>query len=231
MVFAKQPLPGAVKTRMCPPLSAEQAAELYACMLDDVLEASARACRELDLEAILTVHPAPAMAELAQRAPAPFRVVAQRGPGLSERMVWATAEAAAAGYAPVLLRGSDSPGMGQAAIEAALRALGEVDVGIAPDAGGGYSLVGMRRPVAQIFHHPMSTPDVARQTLSAAAALGLRTRLLPPCFDLDTIEDLRWLAEARASTHASFSPRTLGYLDDHDVWQLLGPDAHGPGTL
>ena len=36
VVFAKHPTPGAVKTRMCPPLTPEQAAALYAAMLDDV---------------------------------------------------------------------------------------------------------------------------------------------------------------------------------------------------
>ena len=39
IVFARRPEPGRVKTRLSPPLSPEQAAELYAEMLDDVLEA------------------------------------------------------------------------------------------------------------------------------------------------------------------------------------------------
>ena len=38
VVFAKQPAPGQVKTRLCPPFSPEQAARFYACMLEDALE-------------------------------------------------------------------------------------------------------------------------------------------------------------------------------------------------
>ena len=53
VVFAKRPEPGFVKTRLCPPLRPEQAAELYACMLDDVLVASARAAPALGLEPVL----------------------------------------------------------------------------------------------------------------------------------------------------------------------------------
>ena len=37
LIFAKCPIPGKVKTRLIPPLSPEQAADLYRCMLSDVM--------------------------------------------------------------------------------------------------------------------------------------------------------------------------------------------------
>ncbi len=86
LVFAKEPRPGFVKTRMSPPLGAEVAAELYAHLLQDVLEAMASAAPTLGLEPVLVVHPPEAAAALAQRAPAPFRVIAQRGADLGSRM-------------------------------------------------------------------------------------------------------------------------------------------------
>ena len=58
VVFAKAPRPGEVKTRMCPPLTPEQAADFYAAMLDDVLEATAEFAPRLGLAPVLAVHPA-----------------------------------------------------------------------------------------------------------------------------------------------------------------------------
>lgn len=57
VVFAKQPLPGQVKTRLCPPFTPEQAADFYACMLDDVLESTLRASAALGLVAVLALLP------------------------------------------------------------------------------------------------------------------------------------------------------------------------------
>lgn len=97
IVFAKEPRPGLVKTRMTPPLPPEIAAELYAHLLDDVLQATADAARELGFAPVLVVHPPEAVKALAERAPAGFRVSAQRGPDLGARMAVALAEAAAGG--------------------------------------------------------------------------------------------------------------------------------------
>jgi rSAM/selenodomain-associated transferase 1 len=230
VVFAKQPLVGAVKTRMTPPLSAAEAAELYGRMLDDVLEVSAAAAREVGLEPVLAVHPPRAVGVLARRAPSPFRAVAQRGLGLAERMTWAVGEAGAAGSWPVLLRGSDSPMLSPRVVADATAALREVDVAIVPDRDGGYSLIGLRRPAPGLFDHPMSTRTVADDTRVSAERLGLRTRLLDACFDLDTVRDLRWLAEARAGAAAALCSRTLAYLDERDLWQHLESPAHDGGS-
>ena len=112
IVFAKEPRAGQVKTRMCPPLSPTQAAEFYACLLDDVLEATARFSVELGLFPVLAVHPPNAWRVLARRAPSVFRVVPQRGASLGERMEWGAAQAGAEGAQRILLRGSDSPCLG-----------------------------------------------------------------------------------------------------------------------
>ena len=37
LIFAKQPLPGKVKTRLSPPFSLQEAADIYRCMLSDTL--------------------------------------------------------------------------------------------------------------------------------------------------------------------------------------------------
>jgi hypothetical protein len=221
IVFAKAPRPGSVKTRMTPPLTPEQAAALYGHMLDDVLETTARIVAALDLDAVLALHPAESCAELAHRAPTCFRVVAQCGTGLGERMAHAAAEAGAAGARRILLRGSDSPVLGRAHFEAALDALDEHDLVVSPDSDGGYGLVGMRAPHDGLFDHPMSTQTVLEETVANAGRLGLAVQLLESSFDLDTVEDLRELERARAAGRASTCPRTLAYLDGAGLWDRI----------
>jgi len=221
VVFAKQPVPGAVKTRLSPPLSSEEAAELYRAMLADVLVESARAARAAGLDPVLAVHPGRAARELVDRAPAPFRAVAQCGPGLAQRMAWALGEAAAAAGWPVLLRGSDSPALSAEAICAAAEALARSDLVIVPDRDGGYSLVGLRRPAPGLFDHSMSTDRVENDTLMGAKRIGLSSVRLDPSFDIDTIADLRHLAEGRTRGLAPRCPRTLRYLDERDLWRHL----------
>jgi rSAM/selenodomain-associated transferase 1 len=221
VVFAKAPRPGQVKTRLTPPLAPETAAGLYAALLADVLRTTAEIAGALGLAPWLAVHPADARAELSQRAPSPFRVLAQRGETLSERMEWAVRETAAAGAQRILLRGSDSPGLDRGRIEQALAALDEVDVSLCPDLDGGYSLVGLTRPAPGLFDHAMSTGSVLADTLANAASVGLSTRELDPSFDVDTIEDLRHLDALRNGPGATRCRLTLEYLDDHDLWRLV----------
>jgi hypothetical protein len=217
LVFAKEPRAGEVKTRLCPPLAPEEAAALYASMLDDVLEASASAAAALGLATLLYVAPAGACERLAARAPG-WRVRAQHGPDLGARMERAAADAAALGYAPLLLRGSDSPALAPELFAAALGALREVDLALSPDPDGGYNLAALRAPATGLFDHPMSTPRVLEDTLARARGLGLRTRVLAGGFDVDVWADLVHLARARREGRARGCPRTLAWLDARGGW-------------
>jgi glycosyltransferase A (GT-A) superfamily protein (DUF2064 family) len=145
-------------------------------------------------------------------------VLPQRGEDLAARMAGAFEEAAAAGHAPLLLRGSDSPLLGEATFAAALEALGDADLALSPDLDGGYNLVGLRRPAPGLFDHPMSTPSVLADTLACARRLGLRARVLEPGFDVDTAADLAQLARARSEGRAAGCPRALAFLDRHALW-------------
>ncbi|MEE8581130.1 MAG: TIGR04282 family arsenosugar biosynthesis glycosyltransferase [Myxococcota bacterium] len=222
LVFAKAPRSGLVKTRMSPPLSLDEAAELYAHMLDDVLVATAEIAALLDLAPVLVVHPGEACAELADRAPKAYRIIPQRGRDLAERMTWAMAELASGGISPILLRGSDSPVLGEEIVRQAVEALESNDLVLCPDLDGGYNLVGLRSPAAGLFDHPMSTETVLEDTLASARTLGLRANLLPPSFDLDTAADLAELARLRGESTALLCPRTIAYLDERDLWRHLG---------
>lgn len=218
VVFAKAPRPGAVKTRMCPPLTPEQACGLYACLLADTLAETAVAARRTGLAPFVAVHPAAACAEIAAAAPPGFAVVPQRGRDLSERMAWAVSEQAASGAPRILLRGSDSPLLDTDVMARALAALDEVDLVLCPDRDGGYDLVGLRRPAPGLFEHPMSTGSVLDDTLENAAALGLCARRQDPGFDLDTVDDVALLAAARAGGRTEMCAKTIAYLDGEGLW-------------
>ena len=219
IVLAKAPRAGDVKTRLCPPLTPAEAAELYGRMLSDVLAASAEIAHELGLVPIVAVQPAQACGEIARGAPVRFRVVPQRGADLGRRMQWAVREACAAGAPRVLLRGSDSPLIDGELVSAALAGLDAADLVLRPDRDGGYGLVGLKRPVPGLFEHPMSTPTVLADTLANAARLGLGARLLEPGFDVDTLADLRRLEALRSPRVARLCPATLAYLDEHELWR------------
>jgi len=232
VVMAKAPQPGKVKTRMIPPLSPRQAAALYACLLDDVLDVSLASAAACALTPVLALHPASACAAFARRRPA-FRVIAQRGADLGERMEHAVDAARATGARCVLLRGSDSPTLDGAVFAEALTRLASHDLVVCPDRDGGYNLVGVRASARGLFAHPMSTGRALDDTLAAARRRGWRSCALPPRFDLDRIDDLRWLAEARERGAERLCPRTLAYLDAEGVWGHVGaaapPAGAGPG--
>ena len=206
LVMAKQPAPGRVKTRLCPPLRPGQAAGLYRAMLGDVLEEMSGVGRRR----FLAVHPPGA--ELPGLPTAAFERLDQRGDGLAERMVEAFAAVFEHGCAPVVMRNSDSPGLPAARVEQALDRLADpgVDVVLGPDGGGGYYLVGLNRPQPRLFTEvAMSTGSMLDATLAVADTLGLGVKLLEPALDVDRPEDLAALAEACAAQprrHARTGP-------------------------
>ncbi|RIL06582.1 MAG: glycosyltransferase [Proteobacteria bacterium] len=224
VVFAKEPAPGRVKTRLTPPFSPAQASQFYRCLLEDALDESAHAAALLKLDAVVAVDPPGGVAAIAARAPAGFRAISQAAGDLGRRMSAVAHQAAAAGAPFVLLRGSDSPCLERETLRAAAAALSQTDVVLCPDRDGGYNLVGLAQQalggsaVGTLFEHPMSTPTVLRDTRARAEKLGLRVDLLPAGFDIDRFDDLRWLAAARAGARPLRCRRTLGFLDEAGLW-------------
>src|SRR5207245_11779406 len=84
VIVAKAPVVGQVKTRLCPPLSAAEATELFRCFLVDTVE---RACTLPDTQVCLAFAPADSEALFRALLPFPLRYLPQRGNGLGERLV------------------------------------------------------------------------------------------------------------------------------------------------
>ena len=213
IIFAKAPRPGLVKTRLCPPLSPDQAATFYRAMLEDVLVSSLRFAKALDLEPVLAFHPPGGEAELLAKTPTGYRLHVQRGLDLSDRMANAFAESGAAGAPLALLRGSDSPVLNFSQVNAALVQLeaGD-DLVLTPDLGGGYAMIGLARPTPEVFNVSMSTQDVLSETLALADSLGLRYSTTSATLDVDRVEDFSSLERIPAKELLASCPRTVNAI-------------------
>ena len=190
VVVAKAPVPGEVKTRLMPEFSPEQAADLYRCFLHDRVRAVS-ALKGIDLAIAFT--PEDAGETFAPFARNGFRLFAQRGKNLGERLNNIFVEQLACVYDAVSIIDSDSPDLPGSTVEESFKRLlsDQADVVFGPCYDGGYYLVGMRKPHPPLFRGiPWSTESVLATTLEKANELKLKTDLLPWWNDLDTFEDL-----------------------------------------
>lgn len=212
LLFGKVPRPGDVKTRLLPWVAAEDACDLYRAFLYDIAERP-RAdwiTTELWLADSATVErTVPAAIDLERSGLVREK---QRGKDLIERMIDAFERSFGRGGERVVLRNTDSPLLPPEREEEGFAALRDgADVVLGPDLGGGYYLVGLRRPRPELFRDlPMSVPSNFDRTLLRARALGLRVEVLAPEPDVDDGDDLlELIRELRESAAArAFAPRT-----------------------
>jgi hypothetical protein len=193
-IMTKAPRAGEVKTRLCPPLTPDEAAGLNQSFLRDISEAISRAGAEVLGVGCYT--PLGTEAIYHDLLPANFRLIPQRYDQLSARLIAATADLFALGFAAVCLINSDSPTVPAATFAEAANILinATTDVVLGPADDGGYYLIGMNQPYPDIFSDiAWSTSRVLEQTLQRANDLGLRIHLLPPGQDVDDREGLRRL--------------------------------------
>jgi uncharacterized protein len=182
MVIAKTPEVGRVKTRLCPPLSLEQACDVaWACLLDTLHTAASVPAKRHVL--VLDGEPGPWIPRI-------FEVIPQRGSGLAERLAAAFTDVADAGIVVAM----DTPQVTVQHLSAGLRAIGDgadAVLGLAED--GGYWAIGLRRGIeaAAVFKNvPMSTSQTGAAQRRQLERLGLRITMLPSHRDIDTMEDL-----------------------------------------
>ena len=191
IIFAKEPRPGQVKTRLSPPLSPEAAAQLYHGFILDILDEMVRAP---EVRLAVAFSPPSALDFFRRIAPPGTNLFPQEGADLGDRMARAFARSFAADFGPVLLRGSDVPDLPAAVVSEARAVLtaGQAQVVLGPATDGGYHLVGLTEPQPALFKGPAwSSSTVLTDTLHLARHLGLRVHLLPPWPDIDTYDDLR----------------------------------------
>ena len=210
IIFAKAPVPGEVKTRLCPPLDEEEAASLHGSLVLDAIE------RTKGLQGItLYVAGAPDLEHpffkvLEGRYGA--KLLLQRGPDLGARMKQAMQDAFGLGAKEVLLTGTDLPGLPRAQLVQALALIKRHEVVLGPTADGGYYLIGLRKMLPDLFQGVVwSTGSVFAETKKKIEGAGLSLGLLPACRDLDTLDDLKHFV-AQCGKDRTITKRTEGAL-------------------
>jgi rSAM/selenodomain-associated transferase 1 len=188
LILAKAPRPGSVKTRLVPPLTPRQAAELQSRLLVETVArlAGARlAPVELWCSPAIDAPPFPALGRAYG-----VRLRLQRGADLGERMRNAADEALRRACS-VALVGADCPGLDADYVRTALQALTNTDAVLGPAEDGGYVLLGLKRTGPELFSGvPWGTGAVADTTRERLRGLGWGWRELPVLWDLDRPTDL-----------------------------------------
>ena len=186
--FAREPLPGQVKTRMLPELSPEQACELHReLVLWTSRTLTASGVGEVEL-AVAGSTASPLFQQC--RAMGISSVKPQQGKGLGERMCRALEEGLQR-YRKVILVGSDCPQIDSAYLQGAADMLDDCDVVLGPATDGGYVLIGVRELDPQWFEGvAWGTETVYEETRSNLQATATTWRALPVLQDIDRPEDL-----------------------------------------
>jgi rSAM/selenodomain-associated transferase 2/rSAM/selenodomain-associated transferase 1 len=195
-VLAKAPIPGLAKTRLIPLLGAARAA---------------RAQRGFSLRTLATARAACTGSVVLWCAPDTshhffkalqlrhgVQCVAQPTGHLGQRMQAAVeAHFAHNRQMPLLIVGTDCPALSPVHLQQAADALQQHDAVLIPAEDGGYVLLGMRRPVPEVFVGvDWSTPLVLAQTRERLRQANASWYELPALWDVDEPADWKRLLAA-----------------------------------
>jgi uncharacterized protein len=231
-VMTKAPQAGRVKTRLVPPLTPEQAAELNKCFLRDTASAISSACSRRPVSDAHASHseaatgrargiavytPIGAESTYTDILPAGFSLLPQRGDKFGERLHFAVEDLFKLGFDSVCLVDSDSPTVPSENFAEAVELLSTSRdrVVLGPSDDGGYYLIGLKKPHRHLFEQiDWSTERVLNQTMGRATEVGLKIKLLPTGYDVDDAASLRRLSEELLCKPASaeIAPHTRRFL-------------------
>lgn len=193
VLFAKAPIPGEVKTRLQPHLSSDDAASLHEAFVLDTLDA----LREIDgVDICLACHP-----DMEQDFFVDIKrdfgvdLISQGEGDLGERMMRALTVLSSKGYKRIVILGSDSPTLPGELVKDAFASLGKSSLVIGPGLDGGYYLLGLSGDVPDIFDGvSWGSGTVFEETMKRVKKSGTSFSILPFWYDVDTINELRFLA-------------------------------------
>jgi uncharacterized protein len=227
-VMTKAPQAGRVKTRLVPPLTLEEAAELNKCFLRDTAAAISIACcsgggfkpsnaTTLQCRPIAVYTPVGAESAYSDILPAGFSLLPQRGDKFGERLYFAVEDLFKCGFESVCLIDSDSPTVPAENFAEAIELLSmhEDRVVLGPSDDGGYYLIGVKKPHRHLFEQiDWSTERVLNQTIQRATEIRLEVKLLPTEYDVDDGASLRRLCDEllAGATSADIAPCTREFL-------------------
>ena len=217
-IMTKAPRAGTVKTRLSPPLTAQEAAALNVCFLRDTAAAIAQIRQ--GARGIGCYTPVGAEDDYRQIFPSAFQLIAQRGADFGDRLTFAVEDLLQVGFGSVCLIDSDSPTVPPDAFAEAVKILAAPNESLVlgPSDDGGYYLIGMKHLQRRLFEDiAWSSERVLEQTMERAAELKLQVHLLPVWYDVDDRSTLRrlWdeLLVPNESSGGFAAPATRQFLE------------------
>jgi uncharacterized protein len=216
-VMTKAPQAGQVKTRLVPPLTQDEAAELNKCFLRDTTAAISRVTMHTDASGIAVYTPTGTESTYVDILPGDFSLLPQRGVNFGERLCSAAEDLFRCGFDSVCLIDSDSPTVPGENFSKAIEFLETSSdrIVLGPCDDGGYYLIGVKKPHRELFERiNWSTERVFDQTVRRAREIGLGVKLLPSGYDIDDAAGLRRLCNEllRDSVHTEIAPHTRKFM-------------------
>jgi rSAM/selenodomain-associated transferase 1 len=215
--MTKAPQAGQVKTRLIPPLTPDEAAELNKSFLRDTTSTISSAAKTNSACGIAVYTPVGTESVYNDLLPQDFVLLPQRGENFGERLYFAAEDLFQCGFESVCLIDSDSPTVTAKSFSKAIKLLssGDDQVVLGPSDDGGYYLIGFNKLHRELFEQiDWSTDVVLNQTKRSAREIGLEVKLLPPGYDVDDAGSLRRLCnELLADTAPTgIAPHTRRFL-------------------
>jgi len=200
VVIAKEPAPGQVKTRLCPPCTPERAAEIARASIEDTLDAATATPATRHVLLLSGGYP--------QRPG--WTTVPQRGNGLAERLCHGFKDTALAGAATLLI-GMDTPQVTAPMLESVASRLSNADAVLCPAVDGGWWALALRDPAAGavLASVPMSRQDTCSLTRQALMDNGWRVSSGPVLRDVDTMGDALDVASSCSATRFAAAVATV----------------------
>jgi uncharacterized protein len=197
IVFARYPVPGKTKTRLIGQLGGGGAAALQDAMTRHTLAQVTAFLERPGTEAEIRFAGGQ-ITEMAEKYGRQWNYAPQGDGDLGQRLCRAIQQAFDGRAARVVVIGTDCPEVTAANLTSAFEALREHDLVLGPAVDGGFYLLGLRRPRANLFAGiGWGTDAVLCQMLDAAERLRLSIRFLMPLHDVDRPEDLPVWEEVR----------------------------------
>jgi uncharacterized protein len=200
--MAKASVPGRAKTRLVPPLTFDQAADLNTAFLQDVAanlvlaDEQARAAQNAAIVGYAAYGP-PGSTDFFRRIlPASIGLIEAWLPNFGACLFHTIGEILKNGHHSAVVLNSDSPTLPTALLVETAEVLAQPGdrAVLGPSTDGGYYLLGLKRAHARMFEDiAWSTERVAEQTLARAQEIGLDVHILPAWYDVDDVEALKRL--------------------------------------
>jgi uncharacterized protein len=213
-IMAKASVAGTVKTRLIPPLSHDEAAELNTSCLADVAANVAAAAARAPIQGFAAYHPVGSERFFEELLPDGFKLLPPREPTIGRSLFHAARDLLAAGYGAVCLVNADSPTLPTELLVGAVQCLQEPGdrVVLGPAADGGYYLIGLKHFHPKLFESiDWSTDRVYRQTMMRVREIGLPVVSLSEWYDVDDEATLAVLARELLHDPDANGPYRGGY--------------------